>query len=144
MKECPRAEQHTSLPRRGVGTLSSVSHLTTKGRPCHVYSNSMPSKQIIGQTISKMEQPAASKSSPDSTHHSWMALYHHKHGVACNGHCITYVYAKMPFSGEVLQGCQSHQRALLNWQIGIKSLNAWANVYLCFFMFFGLFGLLTV
>ena len=45
-------EHLTSAPEGGgggVGTLSSVSH--TKVRPCHVYSDSMPSKQIIGQTI---------------------------------------------------------------------------------------------
>ena len=31
--------------KEGVGALSSVSHLTTKVRSCHVYSDSMPSKQ---------------------------------------------------------------------------------------------------
>ena len=33
-----------------VGALSSVS-ASTKERPCHVYSDSMPTKQITGQTI---------------------------------------------------------------------------------------------
>ena len=36
--------------KRG-GALSSGSALTTKEHPCHVYSDSMPSKQIIGQTV---------------------------------------------------------------------------------------------
>ena len=51
--------------------LSSVSHLTTKmckpSCPCHVYSDSMPLKQIIEHTT---EPPAGSKSSTDGTHHS--------------------------------------------------------------------------
>ena len=34
-----------------VGAPSNVSYLTMKERPCHVYSDSMPSKQIIGQTV---------------------------------------------------------------------------------------------
>ena len=42
---------HKSAKKGGVGALVSVSHLTTKEHPCHVYSDSMPSKQIIGQTI---------------------------------------------------------------------------------------------
>ena len=75
-------EEHiTSLPIRGVmvapsaalwgvGTISSISHLTTKVCPCHVYSDSMPLKQIVGQTVRTAEPPAASKSSPDDTQHS--------------------------------------------------------------------------
>ena len=37
--------------RGGWALCRVVPHLTTKERPCHVYSNSMPSRQIIGQTI---------------------------------------------------------------------------------------------
>ena len=37
-KECPWAEHLTSLPKRGLGALLSVSTFTTKERPCHVYS----------------------------------------------------------------------------------------------------------
>ena len=48
-KERPWAKHLTSLPKRGVGALSSVPHFATKERPCYVYSNSMPSKQIIGK-----------------------------------------------------------------------------------------------
>ena len=47
----PWAELLTSLPKRGVGTILSVSHLVMKVCPCHVYSDSMPMKQIIGQII---------------------------------------------------------------------------------------------
>ena len=45
-KEGPLAEHNST--KEGVGALSSVFALE---RPCHVYSNSMFSKQIIGQTI---------------------------------------------------------------------------------------------
>ena len=48
-KERPWAEHLTSLLKRGVGTLLSVLHLTMKEHPVH--SESMPSKQIIGQTV---------------------------------------------------------------------------------------------
>ena len=51
VKECSWVEHLTSLAKRGVGALSSVLHLTTKDSPCHVYSNLMPLKQIIEQTI---------------------------------------------------------------------------------------------
>ena len=44
-KEHPWAEHLTSQPKRGVGAL------TTKERPHHVYSDSMPLKQVIGQAI---------------------------------------------------------------------------------------------
>ena len=66
-------EHITSLPRRGVGTLSSVSYLliTMKERPCHVYSDSMPSKQIIGLTVT--EPLVALKSSPDTVNGVSMA-----------------------------------------------------------------------
>ena len=50
-KEYPLAEELTNLPKRGVGALCSVSILTMKELPCHVYSDLMPSKQIIGQII---------------------------------------------------------------------------------------------
>ena len=51
-KKGPWVEHLTSLPKRGVGALSNVSHLTTKECPCHVYSNSKPlNKQIIGHKI---------------------------------------------------------------------------------------------
>ena len=53
----------SSQPNRRVGTLLSV---TTKEHPCHVYSDSMPSQQIIGQIIEQctVESPVASMSSP--------------------------------------------------------------------------------
>ena len=49
-KERPWAEHLTSLPK-WVDALSSGSALTTKEHPCHGCSDSMPSKQIIGQTV---------------------------------------------------------------------------------------------
>ena len=50
-KECPQAEHLTSLPKRGVGNLLSVSTFNHKECPCHVYSGWMPSKQLIGLTV---------------------------------------------------------------------------------------------
>ena len=52
-RECPWAEHLTSLPKRGVGALLSVSAFTTKECPCHAY---MPLKQIIGPTITYVQQ----------------------------------------------------------------------------------------
>ena len=50
-KESPWAEHLTSLPKRGVGAFLKVQPLITKEHPCHVYSDLMHSKQIIGQTV---------------------------------------------------------------------------------------------
>ena len=50
-KKGPWAEYLTSLPKRGLGALSTVSHLTMKEFPRHVYSDLKPSKQIIGHKI---------------------------------------------------------------------------------------------
>ena len=65
--------------------------LNTKERPCHVYSNLMPSNQTIGQTTTCNRTAAASKLSPDGTQH-WMApchgtLGHGEHGVPRSAHC---------------------------------------------------------
>ena len=68
-------------------------HLTMKEYPCHVFSDSMSSKQINGQTT---ELPVASKSSPDDTKHSESHLVHTT--------LATFVYTKLPCSkafGEV-------------------------------------------
>ena len=51
MKKGPWAEHLTSLPKREVDTLSTVSALTTKERPRHVYSDLKPSEQIIRHKI---------------------------------------------------------------------------------------------
>ena len=50
-KECPWVELLTSLPKKGEGAVLSVSTfiLTTKDRPCHIYSDLMTSKKILGQ-----------------------------------------------------------------------------------------------
>ena len=83
-KECPWAEHFTSLPKRGVSALLSVPHLTTKERPCPVYSNSMPLKQITEQ-LCTTEPPATSKLSHDDTQRS-----HRNHVNGANG--ISYVH----------------------------------------------------
>ena len=65
-------------------------HLTTKEPPRHVYSNSKPSKQILGHKIMYNGSPVASKSSPDGTQHS----ERHDvtpHSVARGAHRISYV-----------------------------------------------------
>ena len=59
--------------KEGCGLLFQMfPHLTTKEHPCHVYSNAMLSKQIIGQAINvqRTSLPAASRSIPGSTQHS--------------------------------------------------------------------------
>ena len=52
--------------KEGGGALFRLfPHLTTKERPRHLYSDSKPSKQIIGHKKRTTESPAALKSSPD-------------------------------------------------------------------------------
>ena len=65
----------------------------------------MPSRQIIGQTITYNEATAASKSSPDGTQHSeWPC--HCEHGPALGAHRISYVRLRKDACGEVL--CNMH------------------------------------
>ena len=63
-------------------------HLTTKECPCHVYSDLMPLKQIIGQTITYCGTTSAFK--VESWWHTtlWAAPCHYEHGVARGAHCI--------------------------------------------------------
>ena len=49
-KERPWTEHLTNLPK-GWALFWVFPHLTSDECPCHVYSDSMPSKQIIGQTL---------------------------------------------------------------------------------------------
>ena len=70
VERVPWAEHLTSLPKRGVGALSSVSHLTTKECPCHVYSNLMPLKQTIGQTVMYNGTISSFEVESDGTQHS--------------------------------------------------------------------------
>ena len=51
VKVCPWAEFLTSLWRRGVGLLQIVLAFNNKRAPVYVYSDSMPLKQIVGQTL---------------------------------------------------------------------------------------------
>ena len=59
--------------------------------PCHVYSDLMPSKETIGQTIMRNIGTGTSKSSPDSTQHPEWHL-DTDHGVACGAHHISYIH----------------------------------------------------
>ena len=68
-KKGPWVEHLTSLPKRGVGALSTVSAFSHERVPTF-YNDSKPSKQIIGHKITYTESPAASKSSHDGTQHS--------------------------------------------------------------------------
>ena len=80
----------------GVSALSSA-HLTTKVHPCHVCSDSMPSRQIIGQTITYNKATAASKSSPDGTQHSeWHHVTMSTVQLSVRTALAMSVYAKMP------------------------------------------------
>ena len=60
--------------KRGEQALFQVFlHFTTfnhERAPCHVQSDSMPSKQMIRRTVMNNEPPASSKSGPDDTQHS--------------------------------------------------------------------------
>ena len=59
------------LRQRGGWALFSVLPLlTTKEHPCNDYSDSMPSKQLIGQTVCTTEPPVTLKSRSDGTQHS--------------------------------------------------------------------------
>ena len=49
--KCPWVEHRASPSKRGWVLFRMLTYLTMKECPCHVYSDSMPSKQIIGQTI---------------------------------------------------------------------------------------------
>ena len=60
MQSHPLLISPLSPSQKGVGALSVLLHLTMKERPCHVYSDSMPLKKIIGQTIT--EPPVAQHS----------------------------------------------------------------------------------
>ena len=50
-KERPWAEHLTRPSKKGVVLFWVFLHSTTKERPCHVYSDLMPSKQITRQTL---------------------------------------------------------------------------------------------
>ena len=63
-------EHVTSLPKRRVGALSTVSTVNHKEHPGDVDSDLKPSKQIIGHKTTYNGITAASKSSPDGTWHS--------------------------------------------------------------------------
>ena len=90
-KERPQAEHLTKVPKQNVGALLSVSHVTTKVRPCHVDCDLVPSKQIIRQTIPY--SGTASGIKVKSWQHTilWMAPHHHEDGVAHSVHHISHV-----------------------------------------------------
>ena len=50
-KKGPWAEHLTSLPKRGVGALSTVSAFNYERAATSCYNDSKPSKQIIGHKI---------------------------------------------------------------------------------------------
>ena len=82
LTEQPWAEHLTSQPKRKWGLLM---HLTTKERPHHAYSDLIPLKQIIQQTITqKKEAMVVLRSSPDSTRHS------ERHTVTVSVWCAPY------------------------------------------------------
>ena len=83
-KQCPWAE-HLTSPLRGEWALFRVlPHLTTKERQCHVYSDSIPSKQIIGPITMYNRNHQWLWSVVQSWRHTmlWTAPYHGEHGIA--------------------------------------------------------------
>ena len=60
--------------------------------PCHVYSDLMPSKQIIGQTV-MYNGATCSSFKVESWWHTtiWTPSCHCEHAVACRAHCIGYI-----------------------------------------------------
>ena len=96
-KECPWAELLTSLPKKGEGAVLSVSTfiLTTKDRPCHIYSDLMTSKKILGQNNLQRN-------------HQWLqsqfltAPCHCEHVVALSAHCLFMQSCCVVTFGEVL------------------------------------------
>ena len=77
--------EHLQVCQRGGWALFWVfPHLTTKERPCHVNSDLMPLKQIIGQTITY--NGTACGFEVESWWHTtvWMTPRHGEHGVACS------------------------------------------------------------
>ena len=88
---CKRAPMggatYKSRKEGGGHSFKCFHNLTTNEHPHHVYSKSMPWKQIIEQTIIA-EPPAALKLSPDGTQHS---EWHHVSSSWCVC-CISCVY----------------------------------------------------
>ena len=93
-KERPWVEHLTGLPKSGWVLFWVLLHLTTKGRPCHVYSDSIPSKHIIGQII--MYDGTTSGFEVESCQHTTLrtAPCHREHGVASI--LATSVYTMVP------------------------------------------------
>ena len=85
-----KEEEHLTSPsKRGVGVLSSVLHLTTKD-PCHVYSDSMPPKQVIRQTIMYNRATSGFKVKAWRHNNTLNGMCHHEYGVARGARRIRY------------------------------------------------------
>ena len=98
----------TSLPNRGLGTLSSVYPFNHERAPIsHLqWLNALKANNWTNNNVWWNHQ-----SRPDGTQHCWMALCHHEHGVAYGACCISYVhqcraalyvYSNLPWS---ITGC---------------------------------------
>ena len=67
-KERPWAEHLTSLPKRGVGTLLSVSAINHERAPMYIYSDSLPTNSLKVWTYNGAAGLGSSRS--DGTQHS--------------------------------------------------------------------------
>ena len=89
-KECQWAEHHTNLPKRGVGTLSSISAFTHKRAP-------MSGLQLVdaleANNLTITYNRINSGFQVESWLHTtlWIAPCHHEDGVAHGAHHISYV-----------------------------------------------------
>ena len=89
-KKHPRAEHLTSLSKSGWTLFWVFPHFTTKQHPCRVSHNSMPSKQIIGQTIGQTItfSRATSGFKVKSWRHTTLSTAQCKHSLACDARHI--------------------------------------------------------
>ena len=89
-----RRAPYKSIKEGGVGALLVLLHSTAKEHPCHVCSNSMPSKQTIGQKIRTTEPPVAWKSRHDNTQHSEQHYVCHRELAVCSV-LVMSIYVKL-------------------------------------------------
>ena len=124
-KERPWVGHLTSLPERGIGTLSSILHLTRKECSCQVHCNSMPSRHRIGQRV--MYNGTITGFEVESWRYTTLgtAPCHCEHDITV---CITLAasaYAKLPCSNLwwsitwsfLLQICIALEAVLLELQV---------------------------
>ena len=82
--------------------------ITTKERPCHVYSDSMPSKQIIGQTIMYNGNTSCFEVESWWRTTLWTAPCHREHGW-CSSQCAPSTALAMSIYANFKMPCSNFQ-----------------------------------